>query len=493
MRLSKMFKNAPTVNISGLCFDSRKIKPGDMYFCLPGLTFDGHDFIDQAVDSGALAVVHSREIPEKKEGAIYIKVDDVNEAMNQVARIFYCRPSDKMKMFGVTGTNGKSTITNIIRHFQEPETPCGYIGTIAISYGNTNLAPSLTTPDTLLLQKTLKDMVDGGMKACALEVSSHGLALGRVDGVDFDAAVFTNLTYDHLDFHGTMENYFEAKSKLFKERVRSEGVSILNKDDETFNQLSSASKARVISYSIKQEADYRATNIKLLEDHMEFDLSVKGKKYRVVSNLLGEFNIYNLLAAFAACAETGSDIEELIEKAKAIPQIAGRLEQIKEGQDFNIIVDFAHTPDGIEKIMEFGQSIASENGRLIAVFGSAGKRDKAKRPVFGEIADKYCSNIFLTEDDPRDEDPKEIAEEIKKGIHKATTVFIEDRYEAIRQAIETAKKGDTVLILGKGDEPFMYHEEGRVPWKGDNTVAKECVLRLLEEKKLGPSPTRKLI
>lgn len=152
----KCLKNAPTVNISGLCFDSRKIKPGDMYFCLPGLTFDGHDFIDQAVDSGALAVVHSREIPVKKEGAIYIKVDDVNEAMNQVARIFYCRPSDKMKMFGVTGTNGKSTITNIIRHFQEPETPCGYIGTIAISYGNTNLAPSLTTPDTLLLQKRLR-------------------------------------------------------------------------------------------------------------------------------------------------------------------------------------------------------------------------------------------------------------------------------------------------------------------------------------------------
>lgn len=483
MRLSKMFKNAPTVNITGLCFDSRKVKPGDMYFCLPGLTYDGHDFIDQAVSSGALAVVHSREIPEKREGAIYIKVDDVNEAMNQAARIFYCRPSDKMKMFGVTGTNGKSTITNIIRHFQNPEIPCGYIGTIAISYGNTSLAPNLTTPDTLFLQKTLKDMVDAGMQACALEVSSHGLALGRVNGIDFDAAVFSNLTYDHLDFHGTMENYFEAKSRLFKDRVRSEGVSILNKDDPTFQQLSEASKARVISYGVKNEADYRAVNIRLHPDRMEFDLIAKGQKFPVVSNLLGEFNIYNLLAAIAACAETGSDIEELIEKAKNVPQVAGRLEQVKEGQDFNIIVDFAHTPDGIEKIMEFGQSIAGENGKLIAVFGSAGKRDKAKRKVFGEIADKFCSNIFLTEDDPRDEDPKEIADEIKKGIRKATTVFIEDRYEAIRQAIETANKGDTVLILGKGDEPFMYHEEGRVPWVGDNVAAKECVRRLLDEKK----------
>lgn len=493
MRLSKMFKNAPTINITGLCFDSRKVKPGDMYFCLPGLTYDGHDFIDQAVEKGALAVVHSRDIPEKKEGAIYIRVDDVNEAMNQAARIFYCRPADKMKMFGVTGTNGKSTVTNIIRHFQEPETPCGYIGTIAISYGNTNLTPDLTTPDALFLQKTLKDMVDAGMKAASLEVSSHGLALGRVNGIRFDAAVFTNFTYDHLDFHGTLENYFEAKSLLFKERVKEDGISIINRDDEKFEPLAECSIAPVVSYGIRNEADYRATNVALYPDHMEFDLNVRGEKHHVVSNLLGEFNVYNLLAAIAASVETGSGLADVIEKSKNIPQVAGRLELIKEGQNFNVVVDFAHTPDGIEKIMEFGESLTRDGSNIIAVFGSAGKRDKAKRKVFGEIADKYCKNIILTSDDPRDEEPKEIADEIRKGIRKANTVFIEDRYEAIRQAIEMAGKGDTVLILGKGDEPYMYEENGRAPWMGDNNAARECILRVLDEQKQENEPPVTLV
>lgn len=479
MRLSKLFKNAPTVNVTGLCFDSRKVKPGDIYFCLPGLTYDGHDFIDDAISHGALCIVHAKEIEEKKPGVIYIKVQNVNDAMNQCARLFYGRPSDKMLMFGVTGTNGKSTIANIIRSIMNTIEPCGYIGTIAIEYGDIKLSPDLTTPDALFLQSKLNDMVNAGMKACALEVSSHGLAQGRVDGINFNVAIFTNFTYDHLDFHGTLENYFEAKSLLFKERVMSEGVSVLNIDDSKYEALKAISKARVVSYGIEKEADYRAINIQMDNTSTHFDLIHHGKSYSVMTNLVAKYNIYNLLASIAALHEAGIPLEKILPQCTHIPQVEGRLEQIREGQNFNVVVDFAHTPDGMEKMMEFGRSITKENGELIAVFGSAGKRDAAKRKVFGELADQYCDLIILTEDDPRDEDPKEIADQIKSGIKETTNIFIEDRYEAIRQAIESAKEGDTILILGKGDESFIYREHGRAPYIGDNVAAKECIHKYL--------------
>lgn len=343
MRLSKMFKDVPTTNIEGLSFDSRKVKPGDMYFCLPGLTSDGHDFIDQAIEKGAIAIVHSRPIEKTAPGVVYIRVDDPLDAMNQAAKIYYSRPSEKMRMYGVTGTNGKSTVANIIRHFEEPQTPCGYIGTIAIAYGDKVLAPDLTTPDALSLQKILKDMVDAGMKACAMEVSSHGLAQKRVKAIDFDVAIFTNFTYDHLDFHGTMERYFEAKSLLFSKRVKTDGVSILNADDARYSDLCALSQARVVSYAINNAADYRAINVRIDSRELSFDLVYGSNVYPVRSNLVGEFNVYNLLAAIAAVHQSSDEqsLEQIIAKAQNIPQIAGRMELIREGQNFNVIVDFA--------------------------------------------------------------------------------------------------------------------------------------------------------
>ena len=480
MRLSKMFKDVPTINISGLCFDSRKVKPGDMYFCLPGLTSDGHDYIDQAIAAGAIAIVHTRPIECSAPGVVYIRVDDAQDAMNAAAKIFYNRPCEKMRMFGITGTNGKSTSANIIRHFEQPETPCGYIGTIAIAYGDKTYAPDLTTPDALMLQRILRDMVDAGMKACAMEVSSHGLAQKRVVGIDYDVAVFTNFTYDHLDFHGTMERYFEAKSLLFSKRVKTDGVSILNADDEKYADLVSLSLARTVSYAIHNAADYRAINIVGNGKTTTFELVYGSQIYPVTTNLVGEFNVYNLLASIAAVHESGDGqtLEEIVAKAANIPQVPGRMERIDEGQNFHVIVDFAHTPDGMEKMFQFGRSITRPGGSLIAVFGSAGKRDKAKRKDFGELAQKYCNMVYLTEDDPRDEDPRDIANEIRQGMTTVSNVFVPERYEAIRQAIEAAREGDTVLLLGKGDEPFMYHEEGRVPWIGDNKAARECIERL---------------
>lgn len=474
MRLSRLFKNAPTVNITGLCFDSRKVKKGDMYFCLPGMTHDGHDFIDQAIENGAVCIVHSKSLQNMKKGAVYIRVDDVNACMNQCARLFYGKPCEKMTMYGVTGTNGKSTVSNIIRFIREKKEPCGYIGTISIEYGDVILQPDLTTPDALFLQEKMADMVRYQMKSCALEVSSHGLAQHRVDAIDFDVAIFTNFTYDHLDFHGTMENYFASKALLFSERVKQNGVSVINIDDPKSEKLIELSRARVVTYGVEKECDYRAINIQIGSRFSEFDLVYKSEIYHVKTNLVAMYNIYNLLAAIAALHETHMSLSLIIKSCQNIPQIKGRLEQIDCGQNYHVIVDFAHTPDGMEQMMQFGRNIAKEH-KVITVFGSAGKRDVAKRKVFGELAEKYCDYIILTEDDPRDEDSKEIANQIKQGILTKSNVFIPDRYEAIRQAVECANKDDVILILGKGDELFMYRENGRSPWVGDNNAVRECI------------------
>lgn len=474
MKLSKMFENAPDIEIEGLCLDSRIAKENDMYFCMEGMLHDGHEFINDVIKKGVKCIVHSKPIENMQKGVAYIQVENVGRTLNRIASLFYQHPSRKMTVFGVTGTNGKSTITSIIKDVYSNIHPTGYIGTISISYGDVTLPPSLTTPDAILIHKTMKDMVDAGMGACALEVSSHGLELGRVQSVDFDVAIFSNLTYDHLDFHGTIENYFEAKKKLFT-NLKENGVAILNKDDEYYDELAQACTARVVSYGLHHDADYRADDIKIGTTGSTFTLIHKEKAYEITTNLVALYNIYNLVAAIAGMCESGVDIEKLIPYLRTLTQIKGRMERIDEGQMFHVIVDFAHTPDGMEKVFEYAKDITEEGHAIIAVFGSAGKRDTKKRKVFGEIASKYCDSIILTEDDPRDESPREIANEIKSGIHDTNNIFIEDRYAAIRQAIESANVKDTVLILGKGDEVFMYREFGREPWMGDHNVARHCI------------------
>lgn len=474
MKLSQIFDKAPNVEISSLHTDSRAVKPGGMFFCLDGFITNGHKYIQKAIQNGASCIVHSETIDQYNENVTYIKVEDVNDTLNKVVAKFYDYPSEKMLVFGVTGTNGKSTVTNIINDIYNHFAPCGYIGTIAITYQDVKLEPNLTTPDAIFINQTLKNMTDAGVKAVALEVSSHGLEQGRVNSIDFDIAIFTNFTYDHLDFHGTMENYFNAKTKLFK-GMKADGVSILNVDDPKFAELYTICPTRVVTYGIEKEATYRANDIKLGTASSSFTLIYQEKEYSITTNLVAMYNIYNLLAAIAGIVESGIAIEDVLRYVNQIKQVEGRLEIIDEGQPFQIIVDFAHTPDGLEKIYEFAKEITPSDNEIIAVFGSAGKRDRIKRKVFGEVSDKYCSSIILTEDDPRDEDPREIANEIKQGIHNAKCVFIEDRYDAIRMAIESANIADTVLILGKGDEVFMYHEEGRVPWIGDHNAAKEII------------------
>ena len=474
MKLSQMFENAPDIDITGLCMDSRTAKEQDMYFCMEGMVHDGHEFIDDVIDKGVKCIVHSKPITDMRKGVAYIQVENVNRTLNRVASLFYGHPSRQMQIFGVTGTNGKSTTTSIIRDVYSHVHPTGYIGTISISYGEVSMPPSLTTPDAILIHKTLKDMLEAGMEACALEVSSHGLELGRVQSVDFDIAVFSNLTYDHLDFHGTIENYFEAKKKLFS-NLKKEGTAVLNIDDPYYDRLVEACEAKTVSYGIHHDADYHADDIKIGTSGSTFTLQHDGRTYMIETNLVALYNIYNLLSAIAAMNEAGFPIEEQIPYLNTLHQIEGRMERIDEGQLFNVIVDFAHTPDGMEKVFEYAKDITDDGHSIISVFGSAGKRDTKKRKVFGEIASRYCDSIILTEDDPRDEDPREIANEIKSGIADTNNIFIADRYAAIRQAIESANVKDTVLILGKGDEVFMYREFGREPWMGDHNVARHCI------------------
>ena len=474
MKLTELFDNVPDIEIRSLMDDSRKKRPDSIFFCEKGMMFDGHRFVEQAIANGAKVIVHSEAIQNRHSEITYIRVKDVNAVFNQVADAFYGYPSHKLNMFGVTGTNGKSSTACIIRDILNGFSPTGYIGTISIAYGNVKLPPLLTTPGIDDLHGILSDMVSAGIKNCALEASSIGIEQGRVDSIDFDAAIFTNLTHDHLDYHGTMENYFLAKKKLF-DRLKPEAVAVINADDPYAERIAADCKCPVVTFGIDHDADYRVLKYQLMKEKTIFTLRCNGMEYEMETNLVAKFNIYNLVGAIAALNQRGVSITQIMSRIKNISQIEGRVERVDLGQPFSILVDFAHTPDGITKLCSFASSVTRKENRIIAVTGSAGKRDTQKRPVFGQILDKYADMIILTEDDPRDEKPIDIANDIAAGIEHTNYIIVEDRYDAIRQAIEMADEGDCILLMGKGDEKFMYREYGREPYEGDNTIAEEIL------------------
>lgn len=474
MKLSELFENVPDIEIKSLMADSRTKRPDSIFFCEKGMMFDGHRFVDQAIANGAKVIVHSERIPYVHPDIIYIKVKDVNAVFNQVADAFYGHPSHNMKIFGVTGTNGKSSIACIIRDIMDPFMPTGYIGTISIEYGSVKLPPLLTTPNIDDLHGILKDMYDAGIKCCAMEASSIGIDQGRVDAIDFDYGIFTNLTHDHLDYHGTMENYFQAKKKFF-DHLKRDAVAITNVDDPYGQRIVEDCQCRVVTYGIDNDADYQVTKYQLMKDRTRFVLRCNGMEYEMETNLVARFNIYNVVAAIAALNQGGLAMTQIMPALNHIRQIEGRMERIDCGQNFNVLVDFAHTPDGIEKVCQFAAAITPKDCRIIAVTGSAGKRDTVKRPIFGQLLDKYADMIILTEDDPRSEKPLDICTQIATGIQNKPYVVIEDRYDAIREAMEIAGAGDTVILMGKGDEKFIYREFGREPYEGDDAIAREVI------------------
>lgn len=485
MNLSQLFNSAPDIRIDSLSVDSRVKSENALFFCLKGMVFDGHQFVDQAISNGAVAIVHSDPLQKASDKVAYILVDDVLKTLNVIASRFFGNPSVSMKVFGVTGTNGKSTTAKLLQYFINDTLPCGYIGTISTEYGDVKEQPFLTTPDVIPMHHTLKKMMDAGMKAVALEVSSHGLEQGRVLSVDFDVAIFTNLTHDHLDFHGNMENYFQAKKKLFT-MLKKTGLAVVNLDDPYGKRIISTFEGNLVTYGLEHDADFFADNIELYPNRTVFDLFIRKEKktIKIHTNLVAVFNIYNLLGVIAALVSYGLDLSRIVELCKAIPQVDGRMEVINEGQNFNVIIDYAHTPDGFDKIFTYAKSITGPKKKIIVVFGSAGQRDSKKRRVLGELADKYCDMIVLTEEDNRSERVLDICSEISKGIQRNNYIIIEDRYDAIRQALEIACKNDTVLILGKGDEPYMYREFGKEDWMGDHLAAIEILQSFILNKEV---------
>ncbi len=480
MKLKSLFpefnnSSSGDIEISSMTSDSRCASKSSLFFAVKGLETDGHLFIDKAIANGAVAVVHQDDV-NQLEGIVYIKKDDVLDEINRTCNIFFGKPSEKMTVYGVTGTNGKSTTTCIIKDLLEKMShKCGYMGTIAVRYGSIDKKPNLTTPDPFEIHETLKAMYDAGMDSVSMEVSSHGLALKRTGSVDFDVAVFTNLTWDHLDFHKTMDAYFEAKQSLFS-GIKKDGVAVLNADDESVKKLSEICASRFVTYGMSPESDYRISDIRMNENGTEFELQIpSAHKFIVKTNLVADYNISNLTAAIASIHQMGFEIEDIIKSCLEISQVDGRMEKIKNDKGINVIVDYAHTPDGFEKIFEFANKVKLPGARVYAVFGSAGKRDKEKRPVLGEIAGRYCDRLFLTEEDPRDEAAEDIAKMIKGELSDDKAYIIPDRVDAIAAAINHSRKGDIVLILGKGDEKYLDRGAGKEDWPGDNVVAEELL------------------
>lgn len=483
------------IEITGISLDSRKVEKGFLFVCLKGLETDGHKYIENAVNAGAVAVVYSEPLEKLFRGSgqreiCYIKVEDAHRELAVAADAFYGSPSLDMTMFAVTGTNGKTTTASIISDVFSRYRACGYMGTIALKYGNTIKKTSLTTPDPVEIQAALAEMCEHGMQAAAMEVSSHGLAMRRTESIDFDCAVFTNLTYDHLDYHKTMDNYFDAKKTLFR-GLKKNAVAVLNRDDEkTFSALAACSAAPYVSYGIDNEADYMALDLKLGKDGSEFTLRHMGRNYKVVTNLIAKYNIYNLLAAIAAMNRCGMSIEDMLPHLGCISQVDGRMDMVKAGQDYGVVIDYAHTPDGFEKIFDYAREVVSSDANIYAVFGSAGKRDRNKRKVMGEIAGKTADLVIVTEEDPRDESPERIADDIIEGINKihGRAIKILDRKAAIEYAVYIAKPGDMVLILGKGTEDYMDYEDGKKFWEGDMEVAAGRVKKRLSPVLFSPGP-----
>lgn len=478
-RLSELIENAPDIKIEHLFTDSRKGANNGIFFCIKGIMNDGHKFVDSAIEKGAVCIIHCDELKEYQDGVLYYKVEDVDAELNRIASLFYEDPSSKLQVFGVTGTNGKTTVTSLIQDILNPKVNTGYIGTINISYNNKTIAAQYTTPEVIDLQRVMSEMVNENVKALAIEVSSHALIQKRVMALKVDYPIFTNLTHEHLDYHGTMEHYFEAKAELFKD-LSEEQCAIINVDDEYGKRLIDLEIPNFVTYGIDNDADYRAINAEYAFDQTSFTLVHQNKEYEVLSNLVAKFNLSNLLAAIAALHQSGLELEYIISRVSNLKQISGRVERINFADQFQVIVDYAHTPDGFESLFRYAKSIVGDK-RIISVFGSAGERDILKRKVLGEIANEYSDMIILTADDPRNESVADISKEIAEGIDK-NYIIIENRYDAIYQAIQLANKCDIILVLGKGNDQYMALESGKEPYIGDVNIVNE-ILEEYEEVK----------
>ncbi len=459
MLLSKLIKDmgalemrGPDVEIGNLAYHSARVKPGDLFYCVPGQRTDGHLYGEDAAKHGAAALVVEHFLPLE---VTQVRVEDARHFMALTAAKFFGYPAKKLKLIGVTGTNGKTTTTYLIRSIAEAAgIPCGLLGTVGYLIGNEKKEAILTTPESVDLHRMLREMVDKGMEWVVMEVAAHALLMGRVDGLVFDVAVFTNLTQDHLDFFGTMERYRDAKKILFeKERCR---TAVLNADDDYARDLVAKDAYPVYHYGICRQQDVYATDIDVKDMGIAFQMHLpKSEAVAMDLALAGVFSIYNSLAAAAACYALGIDTAAIKQGLKTVKSVSGRFEVLPLEKEYKVILDYAHTPDGLYNILKTLKDGAK--GRVITLFGCGGDRDRGKRPLMGEVAGKYSDFCVLTSDNPRTEEPLEIIAAIEKGLKKTPCPYtvIEDRREAIAYALHIARKDDVVLLAGKGHETYQ--------------------------------------
>lgn len=464
--------------IAALAYDNRRVEPGTLFFCVPGFTRDGHDFAGDAVSRGAAALVVERPLGL---GVPEVRVESVRAAMGPAAARFHGDPTAELDVVGITGTNGKTTTAFLVHSLLEVAgRQSGLLGTVTAFVGGVERSVERTTAEAIDLQRDFRAMRDGGDVACAIEVSSHALELGRVGGTRFAAAVFTNLTQDHLDFHPTMEDYFRAKRRLFLPADgASPGVTVVNVDDEYGRRLANelvAAGRPPLTFAIDGDASYRAVDVETRFSGSSFTALTPEGPLTLRTPLPGRFNVQNVLGAVAAVRALGVPLEQI---AAALPQagrVPGRFEPVDEGQPFAVLVDYAHTPDSLENVLAAARPLTA--GRLWCVFGCGGDRDRGKRPLMGEIAARLADRVIVTSDNPRSEEPAAIVEEILTGIPAdagARVVAELDRRAAIMQALADAHEGDVVVIAGKGHEQGQEFAEGKKLPFDDVTVAREAL------------------
>lgn len=440
-------KVSDEINGEDLEFDSRKIKQGDVFIALEGSIVDGHTFISKAVENGAKTILVEKDV-DKVEGINYFLVDGLREKMGIIASNFYGYPQNQLKIVGVTGTNGKTTTTYILESILG-EKNVARIGTVEYKIGDEIIPAPNTTPSSLEIIKICKKALEKNIKYLIMEVSSHGLDIGRVNMLRFEAGIFTNLTLDHLDYHKTMENYYLAKRKLF-DLVKDKKNSIINIDDEYGKRYLEYTNG--ISYGIGQ-GDIQGEIKQITREGQEVTIKIFEKEYKINLRLLGRYNLSNLLGAIGAVKTLGLSDEEIISKIPLIHGAPGRFEPVKIDADFTVIVDYAHTGDALENILKSVNEL--KTGKVISVFGCGGDRDKGKRPIMAEIAEKYSDVTVATSDNPRTEDPEEILKDVVKGFKKENHIIEVDRKKAIAIAVQNAKKDDIIVIAGKGHETYQ--------------------------------------
>ena len=476
MQLKQLIKELSLVRVegsldrevAGIVYDSRRVTPGMVFVAIPGVHVDGHDFINTAIDRGAAAIICEKN-GFSSPRATKIKVPDVREALARASASFYQHPSSKLQVIGVTGTNGKTTVAFMVKQMLEAAGyKTGLLGTVRYEIGDRVIPAARTTPESLEIHQMMAQMLSSGCQACVMEVSSHALEQKRVAGIEFDVQIFTNLTQDHLDYHGTMENYFGAKQKLFTKTANGskKGTVVINIDDASGARLATESDVSVkLTYGIRNAASIRATKIELAADASRFTMETPGKSFACKLPLIGRHNIYNALAATGASVALGiapAKIQSVLNKMQAVP---GRLESVSVGQPFAVFVDYAHTDDALHNVLTTLREITK--GRLLVLFGCGGSRDSGKRAKMGRVAAEFADYTYITSDNPRKEKPELIAQQIEEGFRtvKQGDYTVElDRKRAISEIISLAQPGDTVLLAGKGHETYQEFEDTIVPF-----------------------------